>query len=344
MTELRVDLAQLRRNVRAVTERMAPAALMLVVKDDAYGHGVEPVVAAAIGEGVGWIGAFDVATGVRAKRTSGDRARVFSWLTVDDEEVAEALDAGIELGVGDAGYLERVAGCAEAVGKTAVVHLKIDTGLHRNGVRSEEWPSFVGRAAQLEREGLLRVAGVWSHIAEASDEEDDESRSVFHRAVDLARAAGLTPEVRHLAASAAAWHRGEFRADLVRIGAFCYGIRSADGPDIPGIAPAAALVTEVTGVFADRVEIGVGWLDGLFSNLAGRACVGTPEGARALVDVKETTSVVEGWRSASIGDEVVVFGPGASDESTATTLAERIGTVGEEVLLRISPLVPRVLV
>ncbi|WOF24512.1 alanine racemase [Microbacterium betulae] len=344
MTELRIDLGRLRRNVRVVAERMAPAALMLVVKDDAYGHGVEPVVSAALEEGVGWIGAFDVATGVRAKTVARARARVFAWLTVGHDEVAEALWAGLELGVGDAGYLERVAACAADAGTTAVVHLKIDTGLHRNGVRPEEWPGFVARAARLERDGVLRVAGVWSHISEASDEDDDDARAAFLHAVDAARAAGLTPEVRHLAASAAAWHRGEFRADLVRVGAFCYGIRSADGPDIPGIAPAATLVTHVTRVMGDLVEIGVGSLDGLFSTLAGRIAVGTPAGARALVEVHETASTVDGWTSASVGDEVVVFGPGSSGEASATTLAERVGTVGEEVLLRVSPLVPRVVV
>ena len=58
------------------------------------------------------------------------------------------------------------------------VHLKIDTGLHRNGVRPEEWGTFVSRAAGLEAEGVIDVEGVWSHIAEASDAEDDVARAV----------------------------------------------------------------------------------------------------------------------------------------------------------------------
>jgi alanine racemase len=341
MNELRIDAAQLRRNIEAVRARMAPAALMLVVKDDAYGLGVEPVVGLALEEGVGWIGAFDVATGVRAKAVAGERARVFAWLTVGCDEIVEALDAGLELGVGDADYLERVASCAAERRITAVVHLKIDTGLHRNGVRPEAWQAFVRRAAEGERDGTLRVAGVWSHIAEASDEEDDASRAVFDDAVDAARAAGLRPEARHLAASAAAWHRPEFRYDLVRIGAFCYGIRSADGPDIAGTTPAASLVAEVMRVDGDVVEVGIGSFDGLFSTLGGRVSVGTPAGARALREVRETSSIVESWPGAAPGDEVIVFGPGAHGESSATTLAEVIGTVGEEPVLRLSPLIPR---
>jgi len=339
--ELRISRSRLAANIAAVRERIAPSELLMVVKDDAYGHGIPAAVETALEAGVRWFGAFDVRGGLRVRETAGDRARVFSWLTVGAEEARRALDAGIELGVGDADFLERV---AEAARRPAVVHLKIDTGLHRNGVRPEEWPEFVARAAELERAGRIRVAGVWSHIAEASDAEDDASRAVFDDAVAAARTAGLRPEVRHLAASAAGWARAEFRYDLVRVGAFCYGVRSADGPGLPGIAPAATLVARVVAARGDHVVIGIGALDGLPTTLAGRVDVGTPAGARRLLDVDLVTSRVASWPGAATGDEVAVFGPGAAGEPSATTLAEAIGTVGEEPLLRLSPLIPRVLV
>lgn len=338
--QLRIDLDRLRGNVRVVRERVAPAELMIVVKDDAYGHGLERVVATAAAAGVRWIGAFDVPTGVRARRAAGEHARIFSWLTVEHDEIAEALAAGLELGVGDEDYLERIAANARA--NPAVVHLKIDTGLHRNGVRAERWPAFTSRAAELERAGAIRVAGIWTHIAEASDAEDDASRAEFDAAVETARAAGLRPEVRHLAASAASWERAEFRYDLVRVGAFCYGIRSADGPDLPGIAPAASLVAQVESVGDGAVTIDLGALDGLPTTLAGRVTVGTPAGSRRLLEVGPATSRVAAWPGAAAGDEVVLFGPGVRGESSATTLGEAIGTVGEEPVLRVSPLVPRV--
>jgi alanine racemase len=337
--ELRISRSRLAANIASVRERIAPAELLMVVKDDAYGHGVEAVVDVALGAGVRWLGAIDPRSALRAKAVARERARVFCWLTLGSDAAREALAGGLELGVGDAGYLDRVADVAEA---TAVVHLKIDTGLHRNGVRPEDWPAFVARASELERAGRIRVAGVWSHISEASDEDDDRARAEFDAAVDAACAAGLDPEVRHLAASAAGWARPEFRYDLVRFGAFCYGIRSADGPELPGIAPAAALVARVTAVAGHEVEIGIGSLDGLPSSLGGLVSVGTPAGARPLRRVGLTTSTVASWPDAAIGDEVVVFGPGSSGESSPTTLAESIGTVGEEPVLRVSPLIPRV--
>ncbi|GGH35337.1 alanine racemase [Microbacterium album] len=336
--ELRVDLARLRANITAVQDRLRPAELMMVVKDDAYGHGLEPVVDSALAVGVTWFGAFDVPTAVRTAAVTGSRARVFAWLTVGEDEIAAALAAGIELGVGDADYLERIARVAPA---PAAVHLKIDTGLHRNGVRPEAWPAFVQRAAALEAAGRVRVAGIWSHIAEASDAEDDVSRALFDTAVAAAHSAGLAPEVLHLAASAAGWARPEFRYDVVRVGAFCYGVRSAGGPDLDGIAPAAALVARVEAVGADSVRIGVGALDGVPSTLGGRIDVGTPAGARELRAVGPVECVVASWPGAAVGDEVTIFGPGTAGEGSATDLGEAIDTVGEEPLLRLSPLIPR---
>jgi len=342
---LQVDLGRILADIDTLRARIAPAQFMLVVKNDAYGQGIERVVAAAAAHGVEWFGAFDIRMGVRARAAAGPAARVFSWVTIGREEIATALDAAIELGVGDAGYLEEVASVALARAEgPALVHLKIDTGLHRNGIRPEDWGTVVARAAALEIAGAIRVVGVWSHIAETSDETDDQARAEFLAAVDAAHAAGLTPEVRHLAASAAGFARPEFRVDLVRFGAFSYGIRSTDGPELAGIVPAATLLAPVTRIDGDTVEVAYGSLDGLPSTLAGRVDVGTPGGARRLIAVGETSLVVASWPGAAVGDDIAVFGPGAFGESSVTTLAEAIGTVGEEIIVRVSPLLERVYV
>lgn len=336
---LRVDLDTILRNIDVLTARIAPAQYMLVVKNDAYGHGLERLVSASAEHGVRWFGAFDVRTGLRVRAATGAGPRVFSWLTVGRHEIAQALEAGLELGVGDASYLEEVA--AVSAGRRAPVHLKVDTGLHRNGVRPEEWPAFVARAAELSTRGDIRVAGIWSHLAETSDQTDDLAHAEYAAAVKIARNAGLDPEVLHLAASAAAYARPEFRHDVVRFGAFSYGIRSTGGSDIPGVVPAATLLAPVIGISGDRVTVAYGSLDGLLSTLAGCIVVGTPGGARRLLAVDETTLTIEAWPGAAIGDEVALFGPGTRGELSVTDLAEAVGTVGEEIIVRVSPLVPR---
>ena len=340
---LRVDLGRIVANLQTLRAHVAPAEVLLVVKDDAYGHGVEAVARAAFANGQERIGSIDVATCLRV-RAAVPQATVLAWATSSAVEVGEALDAGIALGVGDSDYLELVAANARARGVVADVHLKIDTGLHRNGVRPEEWPAFVARAAQLERDGAIAVLGIWSHISEASDEDDDDARAAFDRAVDIAREAGIDRVTRHLAASAAGFARPEFRMDLVRFGAFAYGVRSAGGADVPGIEPAAQLVASVIETGGDDVVVGIGSLDGLPSTLGGRVSVGTPAGARMLRHVDLASSRVAAWPGAAVGDEVALFGPGLLGESSATTLAEAIDTVGEEILVRVSPLIPRVYV
>lgn len=339
---LRVHSARLRSNIAVVRERIAPSALMIVLKDDAYGHGLSWAVETARDAGVEWFGSYDVRSGTHIRRLLGGEGRIFAWATSTDEEIDEALVGGIDLGVGSADYLGRVTARAAALGVTARIHLKIDTGLHRNGLLPEEWAATIGRVRSSETIGLVELVGVWSHLAEASDREDDDAHEVFLAAIDLVAESGAAPEVRHLTASAASWWRPELRGSVSRIGAFCYGIRSADGPELEGVLPVAELEAQVVEVRGGDAVIAIGSFDGLPSTLAG-APVGTPSGARELRRVGETTSIVTGWPGAAGGDTVRLFGSGACGDLSATALAERIGTVGEEIVTRLTSGVRRVI-
>ncbi|WP_337004882.1 MULTISPECIES: alanine racemase [unclassified Microbacterium] len=341
--ELRLSSGAFRTNIDAVRTRVAPSALMLVLKDDAYGHGLSWAVENAVARGIEWFGSYDIRSGVEIRRLAGGDARIFAWVTSTDSEIDDALLHRIDLGVGTVDYLRRIIARAEALGTRARVHLKIDTGLHRNGILPEDWSAAVSEARAAERAGVVELDGVWSHIAEASDAEDDAARQVFLDAIQVVGGSGAVPEALHLTASAASWWRPELRGTLSRIGAFCYGIRSAEGPELDGIRPVASLVATVTAVVGDEVVIGIGSFDGIPSTLSG-AIVGTPAGGRVLRKIAHTSSIVESWTGARVGDEVVLFGPGEHGESSATTLAERIDTVGEEILTRLTPRVRRVVV
>ncbi len=326
-------------NLRAVREHLAPSELMLVVKDEAYGHGLDWALDAA--SDVAWFGAYDVATALHVRERS--TARIFAWATSPADEVDAALAGGIDLGVGSWPYLELVIDRARHTKNRGRIHLKVDTGLHRNGIRPEEWEGVIAVARAAHMAGLIEVVGAWSHLAEASDAEDDESAAQFTAAADVWERISGQPLLRHLTASAASWWRPELRGSLSRIGAFCYGIRSADGPPIPGVLPVAALRAEVIEVAEETVTIGIGTLDGLPSILHG-AAIGTPAGARELRDLSISESRVATWPGAAVGDRVTVFGPGMQGEGDATSLAEHIGSVGEEILVRLGPRVRREIV
>lgn len=333
--ELRLDAPVFRANIDLVRARISPSTLMLVVKDDAYGHGIAWVAHEATAAGVDWFGSYDVRTAVDVRREAGDAVRIFAWATSTDDEIDDALLHDVDLGVGSAEYLDRVIARASVLGRRARVHLKIDTGLHRNGLLPQEWAAAIRTARAAEAMGMFEFVGIWSHIAEASDAEDDESRTVFLDAIRTAGESGPTPPLQHLTASAASWWRPEMRGSLSRVGAFCYGVRSADGPELDGIRPIASLVARVADLDGTDAVIDIGSFDGLPSSLAGCA-VGTPAGARELRRIAHTSAVVAGWPGMKIGDEVYVFGPGGHGEESATTLAERIDTVGEEILTRLS--------
>ncbi len=341
--ELLLDASALRANIAAVQDRIAPSELMLVVKDDAYGHGLAWVVETAVELGVPWIGAFDVPSALDARRAGGVAPRIFAWATSGDGEIDEALMHDIDLGVGTAEYLGRIITRASTLAVRARIHLKIDTGLHRNGILPDDWAAAVAAARDAEAAGAVELVGVWSHIAEASDAEDDDANAVFQQAVRTTGESGEVPPLLHLTASAASWWRPELRGSLSRIGAFCYGIRSADGPEIEGTRPVATLTAPVVRVEGGEAVVGLGALDGLPSSLIG-APVGTPAGARELRGIGLTESVVAGWPGAAIGDAVRIFGPGDQGEVSATSLAERIDTVGEEILTRLTGHVRRVVV
>lgn len=132
--ELRIRTDRFVSNIHAVRDRIAPSELMVVLKDDAYGHGLDWAVEAARDAGVLWYGTYDVAGGVATRRVLGDDGRIFAWVTSTDAEIDEALARGIDLGVGSQEYLARIVARARERGATARIHLKIDTGLHRNGL------------------------------------------------------------------------------------------------------------------------------------------------------------------------------------------------------------------
>lgn len=341
--ELRISSTAFRANIEAVQARVAPSTLMLVLKDAAYGHGLAWAVETAEQAGVKWFGSYDIAGGLDVRRIADADARIFAWATSTDAEVDDALLMQIDLGVGTTEYLQRIIARAEVLGVRARVHLKVDTGLHRNGILPNDWGAAVAVARAAEQAGFLELGGVWSHIAEASDAEDDDAHAVFLEAVRLVGKSGPLPPAVHLTASAASWWRPELRGSVSRIGAFCYGIRSADGPELDGLQPVASLVAAVSEVVDSGAVISMGSFDGFPSTLQG-VSVGTPSGARTLIQVGQTTSVVELWPGARVGDIVTLFGTGDRGESSATTLAERIDTVGEEILTRLTAHVRKVVI
>jgi alanine racemase len=371
-----VDLGAVRANARTLGDLAPTAQLMAVVKADAYGHGLLPVARAAVEGGATWLGVAQV-TEALALRAGGVTARVLTWLYAPGAPLAEAVAADVDLSVAAPWALREVADAARATGRTARVHLKVDTGLGRNGLPPEELPAVLDEALRLEAEGVLAVVGIWSHLAFA----DEPGHPTLHRQADLLRAAaadaearGARFEVRHIAASASTLTDPDLHLDLVRPGLALYGLTPVPqlgGPERFGLVPAMTVEAELANV--KRLPAGhglsyghhyvtptdtvvgvvpLGYADGVPRHVSGvDGAPGAPLGVggrrlaiagrvcmdQVMVDLGPGATEVA-------GDRVVLFGTGADGGPTAQDWADAAGTISYEIVTRLGARVPRVYV
>ena len=338
---------------------------MAVVKADGYGHGLLPSARAVLAGGAQWLGVAFLEEAL-ALRAGGIDAPVLAWLFSPDEDLAAPVAAGVDLGVYDEAELAAVQAAAVSTGRTARVHLKVDTGLSRGGARPEAWPQLCRAAAEADG---VEVVGVWSHLASADAGPGHpvtaSQAAVFAQALEAAARAGVRPQVRHLANSAATLTAPATHYDLVRPGVSLYGLSPVPrtgGPADFGLRPAMTLASRVA--LTKRVPAGsgvsylhrytttgdttlalvpLGYADGvpragtgvLPVQLAGRrrTVAGTVCMDQFVLDVGED--------EVTAGDEVLLFGPGDAGEPTAQDWADVLGTIDYEIVTRVGVRVPR---
>lgn len=363
-----IDLDAVRANVTELNRRAGSAAVMAVVKADGYGHGMVPCARAALEGGATWLGVAFIEEAL-ALRAAGIQAPVLAWLVDPGADVRAAVAGAVDLSISAKWALDLVASAAQGAGRTARVHLKADTGLGRAGAYGEDWPALVESAAKRQAEGTVEVVGVWSHLAYADSPSHptiEKQREAFVEALDVAGGAGLQPQVRHLANSAATLGLPETHFDLVRPGVAVYGL--SPGPQVGaatdlGLRPAMRLRAEVALVknvaagqgvsyghryttsasttlalvplgYADGVprhatNVGPVQINGKRFTVSGTVCMD-----QFVVDV--------GDHPVSVGDDAVLFGPGDDGEPTADDWAEAIGTINYEIVARVGGRVPRI--
>ncbi len=358
--EARIDLEALAANVRTLRGVVAPSQTMVVVKANAYGHGAVDVARTAVEAGSEWLGVVDISEGL-ALRSAGIRVPILAWLHGEDADFEAAVEAGIDLGISTFPQLERAA----ATAGHALVQIKVDTGLSRNGVETDLAAEMFRRAAAFQREGRLTVRGVWSHLANAGEDADREQLTRFEAAVAAAEESGLRPELRHLAATAGAISLPESRLDLVRLGIGVYGLSPFDGVSSAdlGLRPVMELSAEIVSV--KRVPAGTGVSYGYSYRTPAESTLalvplgyadGIPRSASsaAPVSINGKTYRVSGRVAmdqfvvdvgddeVTVGDRAVLFGDPSTGAPSAEDWAAAAGTINYEIVTRIGPRVTRV--
>ncbi|MFD5296914.1 alanine racemase [Streptomyces mutabilis] len=369
-----IDLAALRANVRALRERASGAALMAVVKADAYGHGATECARAAVAAGATWLGTAtpQEALALRADPALPQDLRIMCWLWTPGGPWREAVEAGLDVSVSGMWALAEVVGAARRAEVPARVQLKADTGLGRGGCQpGADWEELVREALRAEAEGLLRVTGLWSHFA-CADEPGHPSIAAqltrFREMTAYAEQQGVRPEVRHIANSPATLTLPETHFDLVRPGIAMYGVSPSPEIGTPadfGLRPvmtlsaSLALVKQVPGGhgvsyghhYATPGEttlglVPLGYADGIprHASSAGPVLVGGKWRTVAGRIAMDQFVVDLGGERLEPGAEAVLFGPGDRGEPTAEDWAQAAGTIAYEIVTRIGTRVPRVYV
>lgn len=363
-----IDLAALRANVRALRAHAPSAAVMTVVKADAYGHGAVPCARAAREAGATWLGTATPEEAL-ALRAAGLPGRIMCWLWTPGGPWAQAIEADLDVGISGLWSLKEVIRAARDTGGRARVQLKADTGLGRNGCGPADWPELVAQALRAEADGLITVTGLWSHFA-CADEPGHPSIQAqltrFRDMVTYAEEQGVRPEVRHIANSPATLTLPESHFDLVRTGIATYGISPSPEVGTPadfGLRPvmtlsaSIALVKQVEGghgvsyghhyVTPGATTLGlvpIGYADGIPRHASGTGPVLVGGKLRTVAGrIAMDQFVVDlGGDEPEAGAQAVLFGPGDRGEPTAEDWARAAGTIAYEIVTRIGTRVPRV--
>jgi len=365
-TWVEVDLSAVRDNVRRLRALAAPAALMAVVKADAYGHGLVPVARAALQGGAEWLAVARVEEGT-ALRVSGIKAPILVLSEPPSAAVGALLAARLTPAAYTARFLRDLDRAVAATGGPPVeVHLKLDTGMRRVGAGPETWGDMFRMARGMRQ---LRVGALWSHLAVANQPGHPFTRhqaEQFARGVRLARSLDLRPPRLHLCNSAATLSCPELHYDLVRTGLAIYGLEPAPGlADGLGLRPALAWYSRLGLVKAvpagEPVGYGLHWRPAR-DTVVGTLPVGYGDGLRRGPDgharlawrgrtvplagaVSMDQAVVDLGPHASAesqGDRVVVIGSSGSARVTADDWARWWGTISYEVVCTIGARVARV--
>ncbi len=366
-TVAEIDLSALRSNYRALKTIAAPSELMVVVKADAYGHGAVPVVKALSAEGCRHFGVATVEEGEQL-RASGIRERVYLLGGFFAEQARSIVELMLIPFIFDFSLIASIEQSAATLGRRQFpVHLKIDTGATRLGIRPEELDAAIER---LRPTRSLMVEGVCTLLANAGDPESrttDGQIELLRGCLERLRSAGFAPPLIHIANSAALVLRQDGGFNLTRPGLAIYGL-----PPVPAVGERVELrpvmtfktclmqvkrVPAGTGVsyghtFITRRPsiigiIPVGYGDGYKRGLqhggevlirrrrapvVGAVCMDL-----TMVDLTEAPE-------AKLGDEVILWGGKGEEMISVNELARLVNTISYEMLCTVGKRVPRVYV
>lgn len=352
-----VDLAAIRHNLLQIRSALAPETMVgLVVKADAYGHGLIPVSRMALRSGADWACVATVQEGVALREAEID-SPILVLAPALELEAQQVVFYDLRSQIESFDIARALSKAATEQGRIAKVHIKIDTGMSRFGVQPSEAKELAVRIASLPN---VEIEALSSHFAFGGGprEYTEWQFERFREAVCEIEAAGIKPRIRHIGNSAAVVRFPESQMNMVRVGILAYGI-SHVGDTLLDLRPALtwkARIMALRELPAGRkigynctyetsrssriATLGVGYGDGYHRALSNRGSVvirGKRAPIRGLVCMDQIMVDVTDIPDATISDEAILLG----SDVPATELAALVGTTPHEMPTRIMSRVPR---
>lgn len=365
-TRMIVDLDAIAANVRYFRSLVTPGTgVMAVVKADGYGHGAVMVAREAVAAGVSQLAVATVDEGV-ALRRADIRAPILILGPVETSELSSAISSHLALTISDSRFVPVVVAAARSIGGSEPVslHLKVDTGMNRFGVRPDD---AVTIARQITLQPELSLDGFCSHFADADGKNEGfavNQADRFEACVLGLRRAGINPGLVHLSNSAAALRFRSYDHDLVRIGIGLYGLSPSPTMTLPtDLRPALKVQSRVTRLWeiregetvsygrtytaGSRERVGlipIGYADGYrrgLSNTGVMTLNGVECRVRGRVCMDQTVIGVPESIRGSIGDRVEVMSSNPDAVNSIAGIASRLDTIDYEVVTGLSRRIPR---
>lgn len=359
-----VDLNAIARNLARIRQE-APGhlALLAVIKDDAYGHGAMPVARVATACGVRFLAVATLEEGIRL-REAGFRTPILLLGERHPEEFPWAVQYDLTCVLGEPSLVKALAQTAVQAHKRVPVHVKINTGMNRYGVRWEVARSMI---QLVMAQPALVLEGILSHFAQSDESDKSFARlqlARFRQVLSELEAAGVRPPLRHMCNSGGYLDLPEAHFDMVRLGLLPLGVYpSRVCRRIPGLEPALSVRARIVAIQHLRPGDTVGYGMHYRADSLRRIAVLPLGYGDGFPRVRNTGHVlIRGRRApvvggvamdaftvdithipeAALGDEAVILGRQGTEELTARDMAELRQSVVYEALVSWQPRLPRI--
>lgn len=353
---LEIDLDVVARNYRRVKQHLGDVDVCAVVKADAYGHGIEPIVRTLDREGVASFAVISLDEAKRVRSQSMRDVLIFGYL--DDREIEECIREGFVMSLYDRELADVMNQLAIREGKPARVQVKVETGLNRLGMQPDEALDVLGHPHRFPG---LKPEAVFTHLTSSSKRESNlRQLARFQPFLATLQAMGVSIPV-HMENSHALADFPEGRYDAVRVGLALYGVEMV----LPGLEPSlqaksvviqrkrlpAGEGTSYNHLFVaptdmDIAVIAIGYAEGLSQMMTGKVSA-LVNGVRVPIigQICMNLSVIDvSGVPAKRGDEVTVIGRQGAEEITVAEMAKAAGIRHHEILTRMGSSLPKVYV